>query len=175
MAEANVISVFVGIESPNEASLRETKKFQNVRAGGHDAREGAPNPGRRHGGLVRDDSRLRQRRRDHLRRPAGIHPGGADRLLAMIGMLHALPKTPLYDRLGRRGPARPGGRVGVRHQRHPAQAGPRGPARRLRPGAERPLRARSLFRAARRAVHRRAARGGAGAGPVLGGATPGDA
>ena len=34
MVEANVITVFVGIESPNEASLRETKKFQNVRSGG---------------------------------------------------------------------------------------------------------------------------------------------
>ena len=34
MVEANIISVFVGIESPNEESLRETKKFQNVRAGG---------------------------------------------------------------------------------------------------------------------------------------------
>ena len=41
MVEANIISVFVGIESPNEASLRETKKFQNVRAGGTHAREGA--------------------------------------------------------------------------------------------------------------------------------------
>src|SRR5262249_2320236 len=34
MAEANFISVFIGIESPNEESLRETKKFQNVRQGG---------------------------------------------------------------------------------------------------------------------------------------------
>src|SRR5438128_11091548 len=34
MVEANIISVFIGIESPNEASLRETKKFQNVRTGG---------------------------------------------------------------------------------------------------------------------------------------------
>ena len=34
MVEANVITVFVGIESPNEASLRETRKFQNVRTGG---------------------------------------------------------------------------------------------------------------------------------------------
>ena len=34
MVEANIASVFVGIESPNEESLRETKKFQNVRAGG---------------------------------------------------------------------------------------------------------------------------------------------
>src|SRR4051794_23570798 len=34
MVDANILAVFVGIESPNEASLRETKKFQNVRAGG---------------------------------------------------------------------------------------------------------------------------------------------
>ena len=34
MVDANVQSVFVGLESPNEASLRETKKFQNVRRGG---------------------------------------------------------------------------------------------------------------------------------------------
>src|SRR5262249_54284838 len=33
MVEANFVSVFIGIESPNEASLRETKKFQNVRKG----------------------------------------------------------------------------------------------------------------------------------------------
>ncbi len=32
MVDANIISVFVGIESPNEDSLRETKKFQNLRA-----------------------------------------------------------------------------------------------------------------------------------------------
>ena len=34
MLDANIIATFVGIESPNEASLRETKKFQNVRSGG---------------------------------------------------------------------------------------------------------------------------------------------
>ena len=32
MVDANILSVFIGIESPNEAALRETKKFQNVRA-----------------------------------------------------------------------------------------------------------------------------------------------
>ena len=58
MAEANFIAVFVGIESPNEESLRETKKYQNVRQGRHPAREGASHPGRRHGGLVRHDHRL---------------------------------------------------------------------------------------------------------------------
>ena len=40
MVEANIIAVFIGIESPNEASLRETKKFQNVREGGDDRRAG---------------------------------------------------------------------------------------------------------------------------------------
>jgi radical SAM superfamily enzyme YgiQ (UPF0313 family) len=34
MAEADFIAVFVGIESPDEESLREAKKFQNVRGGG---------------------------------------------------------------------------------------------------------------------------------------------
>ncbi len=34
MVDANIQCVFVGIESTNEESLRETKKFQNVRAGG---------------------------------------------------------------------------------------------------------------------------------------------
>src|SRR5262249_16347442 len=34
MVDANIISVFIGIESPNEKSLRETKKFQNVRPAG---------------------------------------------------------------------------------------------------------------------------------------------
>ena len=34
MVEANFIATFVGIESPSEEALRETKKFQNVRAGG---------------------------------------------------------------------------------------------------------------------------------------------
>src|SRR5262249_31972575 len=34
MVEANVASVFVGIESPSEAALREARKYQNLRAGG---------------------------------------------------------------------------------------------------------------------------------------------
>ena len=31
MVAANIQVVFIGIESPNEESLRETKKYQNVR------------------------------------------------------------------------------------------------------------------------------------------------
>ena len=38
MVEANIVNVFVGIESPNEGSLRETKKYQNVRSGGRSRR-----------------------------------------------------------------------------------------------------------------------------------------
>src|SRR5262249_58590204 len=34
MVESNIVSVFVGIESPNEESLRETRKFQNIRPAG---------------------------------------------------------------------------------------------------------------------------------------------
>jgi biotin synthase-like enzyme len=30
MADANIATVFVGIETPNEAALRETKKIQNL-------------------------------------------------------------------------------------------------------------------------------------------------
>src|SRR6185312_15573080 len=34
MVDAHFVSVFIGIETPNEESLRETKKYQNVRKGG---------------------------------------------------------------------------------------------------------------------------------------------
>src|SRR5262249_42903654 len=34
MVAANIHAVFIGIESPNEASLRETRKLQNVRPAG---------------------------------------------------------------------------------------------------------------------------------------------
>ena len=60
MGQANFHSVFIGIESPNEESLRETKKLQNVRPRGgtllervHRIQDARP------GGLVRDDRRLR--------------------------------------------------------------------------------------------------------------------
>ncbi|MDB5408256.1 MAG: radical protein, partial [Rhodospirillales bacterium] len=34
MVDVNIDGLFVGIETPNDAALRETKKFQNVRSGG---------------------------------------------------------------------------------------------------------------------------------------------
>ena len=73
MVEANIVTVFIGIESPNEESLRETKKFQNVRKGGtilervRKVQDAGP------GSLVRHDRRLRQRRCPDLRGPERVH------------------------------------------------------------------------------------------------------
>jgi radical SAM superfamily enzyme YgiQ (UPF0313 family) len=96
---ANFQSVFIGIETPNEDSLRETKKHQNVR----------PNAGtllervhrvQRHGidvwcgmivGFDHDDPSI-----------FDVMPKFLDEARissALIGMLHAIPTTPLYDRL----------------------------------------------------------------------------
>ena len=63
MVQANFIATFIGIESPSEESLRETKKYQNVRERRNAAGEGAPDPGRGNRGLVRHDHGFRQRRR----------------------------------------------------------------------------------------------------------------
>ena len=60
-----------------------------------------------HGGLVRHDHGLRQRRRDDLRRQIEFIQDSRISF-SMSGMLCAIPKTPLYDRLAARGPARPG-------------------------------------------------------------------
>ena len=50
----------------------------------------------------------------------------------MLGMLSAIPKTPLYDRLAAEGRLDTVGRARVRHQRHPAAPRPRTAPRRLR-------------------------------------------
>jgi radical SAM superfamily enzyme YgiQ (UPF0313 family) len=99
MGLANFQSVFVGIESPNEESLLETKKVQNVR----------PNAGtllervrciQQHGidvlcgmilGFDHDDASIF----DAI--PKFI--GDARIANALIGLLHAIPTTPLYARL----------------------------------------------------------------------------
>ena len=102
MSEANIIAVFIGIESPNEASLRETKKFQNVRAGGtilekvHRIQKAGMDVWC---GMIlgfdNDDSTIFDAQRDFIR----------DSRIAnsMTGMLSAIPKTPLYDRLAAEG------------------------------------------------------------------------
>lgn len=98
MDEANIPTVFVGIESPNEASLRETKKLQNVRAGGtllekvrriQDA--GIEVWCGMILGFDHDDPSIFDAQLAFL---------GESRIISvMLGMLSAIPKTPLYDRL----------------------------------------------------------------------------
>jgi radical SAM superfamily enzyme YgiQ (UPF0313 family) len=100
MVEAGMVAVFVGIESPDEAALRETKKYQNVR-----------------GSLV---ERVHRIQATGLEVYAGMiagfdsdDAGVFDRQLAfleeariigaMAGMLSAIPKTPLYARLEEEG------------------------------------------------------------------------
>ena len=103
MGLANFQSVFIGIETPNEDSLRETKKHQNVR----------PNAGtllerthrvQQHGidvwcgmivGFDHDDASIFDVMPKFL--------AEARISAALIGMLHAIPTTPLYDRLKQEG------------------------------------------------------------------------
>jgi len=102
MVQANIISVFVGIESPNEKSLRETKKFQNVRPAGtlvervHRIQEAGIEVWC---GMIlgfdNDDPSIFEAQRAFLKE-ARIPS-------AMIGMLSAIPKTPLHARLAGEG------------------------------------------------------------------------
>jgi radical SAM superfamily enzyme YgiQ (UPF0313 family) len=102
LTEAGFISVFIGIESPNEEALRETKKFQNVRAGGtllekvHRIQD--------HGlevwcgmimGFDHDDQTIFDRQIEFIQK--------ARIPFVMTGMLWAIPKTPLHERLAEEG------------------------------------------------------------------------
>jgi radical SAM superfamily enzyme YgiQ (UPF0313 family) len=102
MVQANIISVFIGIESPNEKSLRETRKFQNVRPAGtlvervHRIQEAGIEVWC---GMIlgfdHDDRSIFEAQRAFLRE--------ARIPTAMIGMLAAIPKTPLHARLADEG------------------------------------------------------------------------
>lgn len=98
MVEANFISVFIGIESPNEEALRETKKYQNVRAGGtllekvhRIQRAGMEVWCGMIIGFDSDDETIFDRQIEFVQR--------ARISFSMTGMLYAIRKTPLYDRL----------------------------------------------------------------------------
>ena len=102
MVEANFGAVFIGIESPNEASLRETKKMQNLHRGKtlvqriHTIqRAGLEVWSGMILGFDSDDASIFESQRQFLREARITH--------AMLGMLTAIPKTPLYDRLARDG------------------------------------------------------------------------
>lgn len=103
MGHANFQSVFIGIESPNEESLKETKKLQNVRA--------------RAGTMLERVHRIQDHGLDvwcgmivgfDNDTPAVFSQiptflGDARIANALVGLLHAIPTTPLYDRLKRDG------------------------------------------------------------------------
>lgn len=102
MTEANFITVFVGIETPNEEALRETKKFQNLRsertliekvhsiqAAGLEVWCGLIV------GFDHDDSDVFTLQREFVEQSRISH--------AMLGMLSAIPKTPLHARLATAG------------------------------------------------------------------------
>src|SRR6516165_8877527 len=103
MTAANISSVFVGIETTNEAALRETKKIQNLRA---------------RGGTMLD--RVRRIQQAGMEVWCGIIVGfdnddagifasqgsfvrEARIVSAMVNMLVAIPRTPLYKRLASEG------------------------------------------------------------------------
>ncbi|MGO8936425.1 MAG: B12-binding domain-containing radical SAM protein [Mycobacterium sp.] len=102
MDAANINVVFIGIESPNEESLRETKKYQNVRKdltivdrvrkvqdSGLDVWCGMIV------GFDHDDAGVFKAQLELMRQTDIVH--------AMAGMLAAIPKTPLYARLKNEG------------------------------------------------------------------------
>jgi radical SAM superfamily enzyme YgiQ (UPF0313 family) len=98
MTDANIIAVFIGIESPNEESLRETKKFQNVRAGGTilEKVHRIQNAGMDVWcgmilGFDNDDETIFEAQRRFITEARISN--------SMTGMLWAFRKTPLYDRL----------------------------------------------------------------------------
>ncbi|QEH38141.1 Radical SAM superfamily protein [Aquisphaera giovannonii] len=96
MTEAGLVAVFIGIESPDEAALRETKKYQNVRGSLEDRIRRIQEEGLEvYAGMIvgfdSDDPGVFDRQFEFL---------GRSRIVgAMAGMLSAIPKTPLYERL----------------------------------------------------------------------------
>ena len=102
MAAANVGGVFVGVESTNEDSLRETRKLQNVRRGGTIQEKvlriqaaGMEVFAGMIVGFDNDDKSVFAAHR--------AFAGAARTPLTTVSMLAAIPKTPLYARLASEG------------------------------------------------------------------------
>ncbi len=96
--QANIQAVFIGVETPNLAALKETKKFQNLRSGGSIVEK--LHRIQRNGmevwsgmilGFDNDDASIFDAQLEFAKQAKIAH--------AMCGMLTAIPKTPLYDRL----------------------------------------------------------------------------
>jgi radical SAM superfamily enzyme YgiQ (UPF0313 family) len=98
MVEANISALFVGIESTNEESLKETKKLQNLRRGGtmiEKVRRIQERGMEVWAGMIvgfdNDDATVFASQRRFIT--------DARVSTAMVGMLSAIPRTPLYDRM----------------------------------------------------------------------------
>jgi radical SAM superfamily enzyme YgiQ (UPF0313 family) len=102
--EANFEWVFIGIESPDEASLKETKKFQNTAGDILDSVRAIYARGIDvHAGFIigfDNDTVETFEKQYRFIVDSGIQ-------MAMIGLLMAIEKTPLYERLEREGRLRP--------------------------------------------------------------------
>ena len=101
MYRANFRSVFIGIETPRMESLKETKKFQNVRGDSLEAKLARiQNAGLdiNAGFIVGFDNDDKKIFEDQYR---FIQDNGIT--LAMVGILMAIPTTPLYERLEKAG------------------------------------------------------------------------
>lgn len=100
MREANFTTIFIGIESPRPESLQETHKTQNLRSSLLDAvhriqRAGIEVMAGMIVGFDHDDPRIFDEQFEFIQR--------ARIPVSMTGMLNAVPKTPLYERLKRAG------------------------------------------------------------------------
>jgi radical SAM superfamily enzyme YgiQ (UPF0313 family) len=102
LVDANIQAVFVGVETPNLESLRETKKHQNLRSGGSiiEKVQRIQSSGMEVWtgmivGFDNDDTSIFEAQMQFVRQARVAH--------AMLGMLSAIPKTPLYKRLADEG------------------------------------------------------------------------
>jgi radical SAM superfamily enzyme YgiQ (UPF0313 family) len=103
MVAANISNVFIGIETPNEESLRETKKLQNLRTRGGTMLEKVHRIQERGMevwcgiivGFDNDDANVFAAQRRFVHEARIVH--------AMVNMLVAIPRTPLYTRLAAEG------------------------------------------------------------------------
>jgi radical SAM superfamily enzyme YgiQ (UPF0313 family) len=100
MVKANFFYVFIGIESPSEESLREAKKFQNLRRNPLECIRFIQSQGLWvTGGFIigfdSDTEDIFQRQRDFIESAAIPW--------AMAGFLQAPPTTPLYNRMLKQG------------------------------------------------------------------------
>jgi radical SAM superfamily enzyme YgiQ (UPF0313 family) len=104
MTDAGFAVVFVGLETPSEDALRETRKVQNLRGDVVEKvrslrRQGLDVWGGFILGFDQDDHDIFDRMIDFVEN-AGV-------VYATVGLLMALPNTPLYQRLEREGRLRP--------------------------------------------------------------------